>query len=29
MTYALNRTEAAALLASRSGLPRRQRKPAA
>lgn len=29
MTYSLNRTEAAALLASRAGLPRRQRKPAA
>ncbi|MBY6242556.1 hypothetical protein [Methylosinus sp. Sm6] len=29
MTYALNRTEAAALLAARAGLPRRQRKPAA
>jgi hypothetical protein len=29
MTYALNRTEAAALLAARAGLPRRQSKPAA
>jgi hypothetical protein len=29
MTYALNRAEAAALLAARAGLPRRQRKPAA
>jgi hypothetical protein len=29
MTYSLNRAEAAALLAARTGLPRRRSKPAA